>query len=194
MHFADASRLQSVVRIIAETAHGSNLSSPIGLLGWLFTGSGVEMRSIFEDLSPACLSLEHERGLMISSSHQNHAVQLQTEEDVSSRTSTKRKATWVRKGPLEDRRKSFRSTAAFPVQITPMDENFDRQRDSFDGTVLNISQEGVCVEHHELIVEPYVRLSWQADGQEHYAMIRLKWCRTAGNGRFLSGGRILGVS
>jgi len=105
-----------------------------------------------------------------------------------------RTGAWIRRTGLMDRRNLARSSAAFEVQVTPVDEMLVPQTAAIEGTILNFSKNGLCLEHADLIVEPYVRLDWTVRGQQHNAIIKLRWCRALGADRFLSGGRVIGIS
>ncbi|MCA8986037.1 MAG: hypothetical protein KDA78_00255 [Planctomycetaceae bacterium] len=111
----------------------------------------------------------------------------------SSQKSVKRTANWINHSLQEERRKIDRSGAAFPVTIVPVDEQLMPREEPVEGTILNFSAEGVCLEHLELIVEPYVRLSWEARERHHEAIVRLKWCRSTSTGRYLTGGIVVGI-
>ncbi len=109
-------------------------------------------------------------------------------------TESPRTGAWIRRNGLMDRRNLARSSAAFDVEVTPVDEMLVPQTSAIEGTILNFSKNGLCLEHAELIVEPYVRLDWTVSGQRHNAIIKLRWCRALGADRFLSGGRVIGIS
>ncbi|MCG6156076.1 hypothetical protein [Rubinisphaera margarita] len=105
-----------------------------------------------------------------------------------------RTGAWIRRSVLLDRRNVARSPAAFDVEVTPVNELLVAQSSPIEGTILNFSQGGLCLEHADLIVEPYVRLDWVVNDVHHNAIVKLRWCRALGADRYLSGGRVIGIS
>ena len=101
------------------------------------------------------------------------------------------KATWIKETVSVERRSRMRSHAAFEVEIQGLDDQLKPIRGSQLGTVLNFSNEGVCLEHVALIPEQYVSITWcDAVHKKHVAVVRLKWCRSTHDQKILSGGRV----
>lgn len=103
-------------------------------------------------------------------------------------------AGWMTDHGITDRREKLRSRAAFPVSILPLDLSLAPTGQPQEGTLLNYSENGACLEHSSLLVEPYLRMIWaDATGREHAAVVRLKWCRSIGESAYLSGGKVVGM-
>jgi len=103
-------------------------------------------------------------------------------------------ADWMADRGIIDRRERHRSRAAFTVSITPLNIALEPTGQTQAATLLNYSEDGACLEHAAVLIEPYVRMHWN-DSQDrgHTAVIRLKWCRSIGENVFLSGGKVVGM-
>ncbi len=104
-----------------------------------------------------------------------------------------RKAAWMIRPAETEKRSCSRSEVAFDVLVTPLDHDMSSTSKTFSAKILNFSTSGACVQHRELIVEPFVRIKWQANQKNHQAIIKLKWCRATGNHCFLTGGRVIAM-
>lgn len=127
---------------------------------------------------------------------------LVTEQDTMSATDSKairlqseaQPAGWMTDRGITDRREKLRSRAAFPVSILPLDVSLSPTGQLQEGTLLNYSESGACLEHSCLLAEPYLRMIWvDTTGREHAAVVRLKWCRSIGESAYLSGGKVVGM-
>lgn len=125
-----------------------------------------------------------------------------TEQDTMSATDSKaislqsetQAAGWMTDRGITDRREKLRSRAAFPVSILPLDVSLSPTGHLQEGTLLNYSEGGACLEHSSLLAEPYLRMIWvDTTGLEHAAVVRLKWCRSIGENSYLSGGKVVGM-
>lgn len=107
--------------------------------------------------------------------------------------STQRQASWMIRSAEFEKRSLNRSDVSFDVQVTPLDHQMIPVNSSFMASVLNYSETGACVQHREIIVEPFVQIEWEARQKCHRAVIKLKWCRATGNHCYLTGGRVISM-
>ncbi len=105
--------------------------------------------------------------------------------------SSRKGAIWIKEGISAERRSRLRSRTAFEVEVCPLDEELEPVGSPQQATILNYSEEGVCLEHDSLIPEQYVSLTWSdSHHHQHVAVVRLKWCRSTEDHKILSGGRV----
>ena len=117
--------------------------------------------------------------------------EVEYEQELKIREPAAQRVTWIKQDVSAERRAKLRSRAAFEVELRPLDDNLEPTGKSQPATILNFSTEGVCLEHHSLIPEQYVSISWFDSTQlKHVAVIKLKWCRSTDNQKILSGGRV----
>lgn len=105
---------------------------------------------------------------------------------------TERKgAQWIKESISEERRSRLRTPSAFEVEMIPLDEDWEPDGTPQPAMILNYSEEGVCLEHVELIPQPYVSINWHdSHNRQHTAIVHLKWCRSTEDQKILTGGRV----
>ncbi|TWT61054.1 hypothetical protein Pan54_17880 [Rubinisphaera italica] len=106
---------------------------------------------------------------------------------------SQRKAEWMNRSAEMDKRSESRIDVAFDIRVTPLDHQMVSTDFSFTARLLNYSATGACIQHRELIVEPFVQIEWQAKHKVHKGIVRLKWCRATGNKCYLTGGRVVSM-
>ena len=85
-------------------------------------------------------------------------------------------------------------TTSFTVELIPLNQQFEPNGPSQSALLINYSCNGACLEHKNLIAEPYVLIRWTDNFEKtHEAVLKLKWCRSHRAHLFHSGGRVVSM-